>query len=175
MQHFLIDGYNLLHVLGLMRAEMTPAGLMAARTRMLDLLVDRTRAREVRIEVVFDAANAPQRVPEQADYRGLVVHAAKRSEADDLIEGMIQQAPRRAEMTIVSNDRRLLKAAQRAGCVAQRCEEFLDWLMAPPPRAATNPEADSAKQDSLELGHWLREFGHLDQDPQLGQPEDFTR
>src|SRR5262245_2108496 len=137
MKHIGIDGYNLMHVLGLMRQQMTPAGLVAARTRLLDLLAEGTRDRNVRLTVVFDAANAPRRVPEEEDYRGITIRAAKHEEADDLIEGIVQRDALPRELAIVSNDRRLIKTTERRGCLSMHCEEFLDWLQEEPHQAET--------------------------------------
>jgi uncharacterized protein len=172
MKRFIIDGYNLLHVLGLMKPHMTAAGLIAARTRLLDMLAEGTKERSVLVTVVFDAANAPKRIPAEDDYRGITILAAKHEEADDLIEGLVQRDATPRALTVISNDRRLIKTAQRRGCVSMHCEEFLDWLLqSPPPRASQAGEPAAAVPAETE--HWLREFGHLDTDPDLGRPLEF--
>src|SRR5262245_50616272 len=55
---FLIDGYNLMHAVGLATSAMPGAQFERARTRLLDWLADGAKDR-AELRVVFDAQNAP--------------------------------------------------------------------------------------------------------------------
>jgi predicted RNA-binding protein with PIN domain len=111
----LIDGYNLLNAVGVMPPHDRPAGLEQSRRALLDFLADKLEPREVsRTIVVFDAAGAPPGLPRQVTYRGLLIRFAPRTtDADTLLEELIQAdtAPRR--LTVVSSDHRVQRAAKR--------------------------------------------------------------
>ena len=54
---YLIDGYNLLHAMGVLRGRVGPTGLEKARRRLLGLLHGSYGDESCRVTVVFDAAN----------------------------------------------------------------------------------------------------------------------
>jgi predicted RNA-binding protein with PIN domain len=172
MQHVLIDGYNLMHALGFVNPRTKSAGLVAARRRFLDYVAERVHGRDLHVAVVFDASNAPPHVEAETQYRGMTVYSAKHQEADDLIEELIHRQAAPKQLVVVSNDRRLRKAAERRRCGYLRSDAFLDWLdrvgegRDAPPRA----EAGEKALPTHSLEEWLREFGHLDQDSTLGKP-----
>ena len=83
---YIIDGYNLIHALGMIQKQMNPGGLEESRRKLLVFLVDRFGADAARVTVVFDAKLAPRGVPRQQTYHGLQVHfAPKNQSADDWI------------------------------------------------------------------------------------------
>ena len=57
---FLIDGYNLMHAVGLASRAMPAAKFERGRTRLLDWLADGVKDR-AGVRVVFDAQQAPAR------------------------------------------------------------------------------------------------------------------
>ena len=59
---YLIDGYNLMHMLGMIRKRIGPGELEAARRRLLDFLVTAFAADVQQVTIVFDAQHAPPRV-----------------------------------------------------------------------------------------------------------------
>jgi predicted RNA-binding protein with PIN domain len=166
----LIDGYNLLHAMGVLRGRLGPTGLAKARLRLLGLLRGAYGPVEAgRVTVVFDAAGATPGAAEVQDYRGIQVRFATRQpEADDLIEFLIghDSAPR--QLRVISDDRRIQKAARRRRCVVVPCDDFLRWLerhrrarRARPSPAATKP----GKLSAAETRRWLDEFADLQDDP----------
>src|SRR5437660_754201 len=125
----LIDGYNLLHAMGLLRGRAGPTGLEKARLGLLGLLRAVYGSQASAVTVVFDAANAPPDAPEEGEYQGIHVRfAVKQEEADDVIERLIRSdsAPRR--LTVVSDDHRIRDAAERRHCTVSGCTEYLEWL-----------------------------------------------
>ena len=56
---FLIDGYNLLHAMGVLHGRVGPTGLQKARLRLLGLLHGAHGEASSAVTVVFDAAHAP--------------------------------------------------------------------------------------------------------------------
>jgi hypothetical protein len=170
---YLIDGYNLLYALGVVRKQMGPGRLEAARLRLLGLLKAAHGDDAASVTVVFDAHNAPAGAAAEADYRGLRVRfAVGEAQADDLIEQLIRRASVPRRLTVVSDDHRIQKAARRRRCVVRGCGDYLDWLErrrrkpAPPPKG----DAEASKPAGVsgeEARHWLSEFADLADDPDL--------
>lgn len=177
---FLIDGYNLLHALGLPK-QLAPSGLHHARLRLLDLVRGAFGDDATSVTIVFDASRTPPGATEVQNYRGIEVRfAVHEKEADDLIELLIQRNVAPRQLTVVSDDHRLQKAARRRQCAFLGCNAFFDWmdrrrsersrpLPAPEP---TKPQASTP----ADLEHWLRAFGDLDGSPDMREafnPFDF--
>jgi predicted RNA-binding protein with PIN domain len=172
---YLIDGYNLLHAMGLLLGKVGPHGLEKARLALLGRLHGRYGADAGRVTVVFDASRAPPGAAAEMDYNGVQVRFALREEADDVIEELIRtdSSPRR--LTVVSDDHRLQNAARRRHCPVLGCLDFLDELSRPRPAAAGRPKAP-AKPEAVsraDLRRWMDAFGDLDDDPRLGDALNF--
>jgi hypothetical protein len=168
MMRYLIDGYNLLYAMGLVRGRAGPAGLEKARNRLVGLLGWTYEHEPAELTVVFDAADAPPDVPTECTHRNVRVRfAVGRAEADDLIEELIRHDAAPRQLAVVSDDHRLRQAARQRHARAVSCSEYLDELdrrrsskRQPPPPAA--------KPDHLtrqETEHWLREFADLADGP----------
>jgi predicted RNA-binding protein with PIN domain len=132
----LIDGYNLLYAAGVAGPT-----LRAARGRLLDWLATAIRGRGATLRVIFDAQDSSADSPE-SDHRGVRVRFAFRQTADDLIEEFLAAEPQPQKLTVVSNDSRLHASARRYGCRAWSCQQFMDWLNAPPAAPTGEPLAD---------------------------------
>jgi predicted RNA-binding protein with PIN domain len=169
---YLIDGYNLLHAMGLLRTAgpAGPHGLEKARLGLLGHVRGGHGAGAPAVTVVFDARGAPPGADAEDDYQGVHVRYALHGEADDLIEELVRHdsAPRR--LTVVSDDHRVQEAARRRHCVVLGCMDYLDHLerlrRVPPTPSADGP----AKPDGVsaaEVERWLAEFGGLEDDPEL--------
>jgi hypothetical protein len=157
---FLIDGYNLMHAVGLASRAMAPGGLDRARTRFLDWLAEAAGGRGVTVRVVFDAQGSPFASPE-TDHRGVRVRFAARRTADDEIEDLLAAEPRPVLVTVVSNDGRVRDAGRRRGCAVRGCEEFVDWCIAPaerPPVPPPEPEKPDPAATPDEMAAWLAAF-----------------
>jgi predicted RNA-binding protein with PIN domain len=165
---FLIDGYNLLHAMGVVGGRLGPAGLEKARLRLLGLLKGAFGAEASSVTVIFDAAGAPAGAPEQTNYEGLSVRfAVRHAQADDLIEELIHQASVPGHLTVVSDDRRIRDAARRRRCRDLPCLEFLDELARKRGRRRPSPAEDERQPHATETEHWLEEFADLEEDSDL--------
>jgi predicted RNA-binding protein with PIN domain len=154
---FLIDGYNLMHAVGLARRGLPAGELARARTRLLDWLADSAGGRAT-VRVVFDSGRAES--PE-AVRRGVRVLFARGRTADDEIEELLAAEPRPASVTVVSNDARVREAGRRRGAAFLTCQAFIDWtLELPRPEAAPppGPEADKPDPTPAETAAWLAAF-----------------
>lgn len=157
---FLIDGYNLMHAVGLAPPPNgSPAALTAARKKFLDWLANSppVKADPSTLRVVFDAQNS-KRDYGTSTHRGITVTFSFRQTADDLIEALVSVHRHPQQLQIVSNDSRLRDFARHKKCQHLTCGAFVDWLMSPvkehKPGERPNPD-DKPKTD------WPDEFDDL--------------
>jgi uncharacterized protein len=160
---YLIDGYNLVHALGLLHGKIAPAGVEVARRSLLIRLLEAPGLDPTKVIVVFDAERAPPSTPAGQEYHGIRVLNALRQQADDVIEDLIEREPQPKQLAVVSDDRRLKDAARRRHCVSLGCLDFLEVIQQPPKTSRARPAAEgSEKPDQLspeELRLWCKQFG----------------
>jgi hypothetical protein len=82
---------------------------------------------------------------------------------------MIRERPTPKQLTVVSDDRRIQKAARRGRCPAVGCLEFLEDLNQRRRRhsspATLQPEKINDSRQDLEI--WMKEFAHLDDEKEM--------
>ena len=161
----LIDGYNLMHVAGILGRGAGPGSLQRSRLALLNFLAESLDPRELpRTTVVFDSHNAPWGLPRSLQHRGITVRfAAQYEEADDLIEELItaDSAPRR--LVVVSSDHRLQRAARRRRAKAADSDVWYAELVRSR-RERQQVSADVPARPAVPLleedvNYWLRQFG----------------
>jgi predicted RNA-binding protein with PIN domain len=167
---YLIDGYNLLHAIGLVKGRAArPGALDQARRALLSLLHGAFREEAATLTVVFDAAKALPGTSEVQNHHGIEVRfAVTEPTADEVIETLIQRTAVPHQLAVVSNDRRIQEAARRKGCVVLSCGEFLDELdrRRAMPRKQTGPGSDKPQTGGPSETHrWLGVFRDLENDP----------
>ena len=178
----IIDGYNLMHAVGLARKKYGPGGLERCRTQFLRYLLSRINPDELeRTTVVFDAADAPSDLPRRTMLQGMEILFAKRGgDADSLIEELIEKHPAPRQVRVISGDRRLQFAARRRRGSFVESEDFAQELA----RRSTFTDTPSAKSTSQlppeklvgplseeATNAWLKEFGDIPEAGQLARPE----
>lgn len=170
----LIDGYNLMHVAGLMRARFGPGGLEKARRSLIGVLAGSLGTESDIATIVFDARTGlaeSQSVHESRATRDIRVEFATGSGgADERIEQLIQlhSAPKR--LTVVSSDARIRTAAQRRGARAVDSETY--WRQTVERRLRSNRQLASNSEKpagrlSRDNESWLKEFEGLISDDDL--------
>jgi predicted RNA-binding protein with PIN domain len=168
---YVIDGYNLMHAMGLLLGNVKPLGLARARLQLQEFLAGAFGDEAAQVTVVFDAARAPPNVPRTQIYKGLtLLLAVGQQEADDLIETLIAHDSTPKRLMIVSSDHRLQTAARRRGAQAMGSTEFLDFLDDRRQQKPAPPEAEPEKKENLsknEINIWLQEFAGLEDEPDL--------
>lgn len=159
----LIDGYNLLHVTGLVgRAG---SGLQGSREALLRFLASAIETKELpQTTVVFDAAEAPPGLPRVVTHEGMTVrYASDYDDADALIEELIQANNVPRSLTVVSSDHRLQRAAKRRRAL------FVDsdvWFadvarrrsVARSQRGEPAASVRGAQLTANEIDYWIKEF-----------------
>lgn len=121
--HLLVDGYNLIRQ-SLSLSEIEAGDLEAGREALLAALAEyrRRRARHA-VTVVFDGWRGGGLRESHAFYQGIKVIYSRRGErADEVIKRLLSREGRRA--VLISSDRALQAAAERAGAVWLSAEEF---------------------------------------------------
>ena len=167
---YVIDGYNLLHAMGLLGGRAGPHGLEKARGQLVGLLRGGFGEMAGAVTVVFDAANAPPGTKAELDDRG--VHRLMprhHQQADDLIEELVGESSAPKTLEVVSDDHRIQQSAKRRGCKVLGCEEFLSWLHRHR-REKGKPAERPEKRDRLskeDVNSWLAEFADVESDPRL--------
>lgn len=157
---FLIDGYNLMHSVGMASHKMQAKAFERARERFLDWLADSAQGRVERLRIVFDAQFAPFPSTEYP-HRGVRVHFAYGETADERIEEIISGEQRPELVTVVSNDNQVREAARRRKCGAFTCQEFTDWLIenrSDPKSPSPEPDKPAPNATPAEMAEWLTAF-----------------
>ena len=158
--HYLIDGYNLIHVVGLVRPRDRGGPLDWARREVVRRLEQHFGGDAADVTLVFDAHKAPRRPGRAAPAGGVNVVFTRDGLADDLIEELIRKASAPGRLTVVTNDHRLVQAARRRGCPVADCVAFYESLTGErpgPPEPA--PESSEKPEHDGDVDEWLRAFG----------------
>ena len=160
----LIDGYNLLNSTGIFAEAGPGTELHRTRLALLDFLATAIEKRERKqTTIVFDAGGAPAGLPRMIMHEGITVHFAPRnSDADEMIEDLLEKYRAPKSLLVVSSDHRVQRAARHRGA------KFIDsdvWYtervaILRRQRAADDAAAKpSGPPPPDEVGHWLKEFG----------------
>jgi predicted RNA-binding protein with PIN domain len=158
----LIDGYNLMFALGVTGKKRGSKALESSRTALLNVLADALPPEDApRTVVVFDAQRPPPGLPRETRFREIVVYfASDHEDADELMEELIARHSAPRQLTVVSSDHRLQRAARRRKATASDSDVWFDNLLRRrnelrrPPRRPPTP--DSGEENDVEF--WLREF-----------------
>jgi uncharacterized protein len=161
----LIDGYNLLNVTGIFAQAGPGTELHRTRVALLNFLAASIDQRERKATtIVFDAAGAPPGLPRTIKHDGITVHFAQRhSDADEMIEELLEQYRAPRSLLVVSSDHRVQRAARHVGASFLDSEEwYSERLAICRERRALADDAAAKPTGDLtadELNYWLREFG----------------
>lgn len=139
---YLIDGYNLMHALGLVRKNGGEQAWLASRRKLLDWLAEQlTRRSSDQFQVVFDAQRSTGTL-ESNLHRGVKILIARGQSADDVIEEMLAVEIQPKTLTVVSNDHRLRDAAWHHDCGWITCGAFTELALGSSftKKARPNPE-----------------------------------
>src|SRR5215475_9027209 len=113
----LIDGYNLLNVTGIFGGDGPGTALHRTRLAFLNFLAGSFTKRErTGTTIVFDAAGAPPGLPASIKHEEMTIHFARRqSNADEMIEELLEDWRSPRSLVVVSSDHRVQRAARHCG------------------------------------------------------------
>jgi predicted RNA-binding protein with PIN domain len=166
----LIDGYNLLNVTSIFGDAGPGTALHRTRVAFLNFLSSSFSKRErSQTTIVFDAAGAPPGLPGTMMHEGMTVHFAPRhSDADEMIEDLLETHKNPRSLTVVSSDHRVQRAARQRGATFVDSEQWYSDLKATL-RSRKSANNDAAKPTGCstpdELAYWLKEFGETPTPP----------
>lgn len=175
---YLIDGYNLLHAIGLLRGRAGPTGLEQARARLLGILHGALGEQSGDATVVFDSGRTAPDFPHEQEFQGVQVRFSYYPDkADDLIAELIRRDSAPRGLAVVSDDREVQRAGRRRQCAVLTCMAFMTQLerlrRKPKGHEPSEKEATLSEKD---LNIWLAEFAELDESPdlrELAEPKEF--
>ncbi len=168
----LIDGYNLLHVTGIVgRAG---SGLQGSRNALLRFLAAAISPKELpETTIVFDAAEAPPGLPRIVTHEGMTLrYASDYPDADSLLEELIAAHHVPRSLTVVSSDHRVQRAARRRRCPFVDSDVWFADLARRRGQGPSPPTAPSRREGSLasdEVAYWPAEFGGTDGPAESGK------
>ncbi len=169
----IIDGYNLLYSIhktnedsettsGSRRAETTPQVSDAISDiqlcRIVDIFLTQTRQKG---EIIFDGTGPPDKSKFDNTTKLEVLFAGPGGDADTVIENKIKASTDAKRLTIVSSDRRVLRAARARRAATIKSNVFWDNLQRQLSRKKTArepPEKHRGLSES-ETEQWLKFFG----------------
>jgi len=164
----LIDGYNLLHAIGLLGPGLGPGGLERSRAALVAHLAASLPPEELaQTTVVFDAAGAPADLPSVLKSGGLTIcFAIGYEDADTRIEELIRTEPNPRRLLVVSSDHRIQRAARRRKATAVDSQTWYDELVRqrqqgrePAPQGHAAPAKPEGPVPEDEVAYWLGQFG----------------
>lgn len=152
----IVDTYNVLHS-GLPEAPDEPGADILHLARRIESSVFVGQP----VFLVCDGVPPPNATIPSPSFGCRILFAGPGREADTLIEELIAADTAPAALTVVSSDRRILKAARRRRAAVLTSPAFLIALRQPRP---VNPAAHqlppvSRELNDREVDQWLREFG----------------
>ncbi|MFV0446456.1 MAG: NYN domain-containing protein [Planctomycetaceae bacterium] len=166
----LIDGYNLMHAAGFARDQYGPRGLQTQRERFVRWLWKRIPPRlRVKTIVVFDAGQSDGRFVQQESFEDLrLLYSPQGSEADDLIEELIELHSSPKQLQVISSDHRLHKAARKRRATALDSEAFVGLMLrlireAQERQRQIEEESKPTGELAEETEEWLRVFAEADE------------
>ncbi|MFQ5648686.1 MAG: NYN domain-containing protein [bacterium] len=154
----IIDGYNLIH-----RVPELAKSLETSLEHARDGLVRRLRSyalrKQVEITVVFDGTAPPLGIDEpQAGRRLKIVFSRSPTKADPVIQNLIQNAPNRKCLTIVSDDAEIVRFARTRQASVLSTRAFFDRLRRRSQQHDLQQKFDGGLTEE-ELAEWLKLFG----------------
>jgi predicted RNA-binding protein with PIN domain len=159
----LIDGYNLLHVTDIFGEAGPGTELHRTRLALLNFLARAISKHErAQTTIVFDASGAPPGLPRTIHHEGMTIHfAARHSDADEMIEDLLEQHPAPRSLTVVSNDRRVQRAARHRGAAYVDSSQWYADVRAAARQARDDGSASAPgpTKDAGDVTYWVRQFG----------------
>lgn len=160
----LIDGYNLLHVTGIVGRGNELTELHRSREALLEFLaqsLDPTDRKHTTI--VFDAAGAPPGLPRSIVHSEMTVHFARDyADADAMLEDLIAAHETPRALIVVSSDHRVQRAARRRRATAIDSDRWYAELWAARHRrerpSAELPQKPTGRPTADEVAYWTKQF-----------------
>jgi predicted RNA-binding protein with PIN domain len=162
----IIDGYNFIFKIPRLETVVDSASIEKAREELLSLLSRYKLISRQEFTVVFDGRGQKESEaglsPAPSEHQGIKVIFSKTGTADEDIISLLQVHPNPKEVTIVTSDNGILKAARSRGCHVSPPEEFYKKITRTLKKERfTSTKEPSSKFQELqehEVKYWLKYF-----------------
>ena len=160
----LIDGYNLLHVTGIVGHGSDLTALHRSREALLQFLAASIEpAERSQTTIVFDAAGAPLGLPRTLVHDQITVEFARDyADADTMLEELIAAHKSPRSLVVVSSDHRVQRAARRRRAKAVDSDRWYAELCASRKHARTLEVEPTLRPTATlsprEVAYWLGQF-----------------
>ncbi len=160
----IIDGYNFIFKIPRLEKAADTASLEKAREELLSLLSRYKLISGQDFTVVFDGRGQKEEIPGPTEQlvQGIKVIFSKATTADEDIISLMQTFPNPKEITVVTSDNTILRAATKYGCPTSPPEEFYKKITRTLKKEKFAPGKEpSAKYQGLmehEVQYWLKYF-----------------
>ncbi len=155
----IIDGYNVIHALPELSAQ-AARGLEDARLALLRRLLPYVTSHKVEMVVVFDGAEvhpADRREQELPHLRVLFSHPPE--SADAVIEKLLLSENQPRRLTLVSEDKRLVRVARGQGASALSPARLFCRIERTKTMGELMESKYNGEMSEAELAEWLALFG----------------
>jgi len=161
----IVDTFNVLHQTGVLPTNLAGIGISG-----LIQLLARSRFRRQRVRLVCDGVSKLDPTESGENGNVTIEFSGKGRTADEVIAARIQRSTSPRQLTIISSDREVQRAARRRRCNVIGSPEFLRMLAtdfesferAQAKDTAARPTTMLKPLKPRETSKWLREFGLAD-------------
>jgi predicted RNA-binding protein with PIN domain len=154
MQHFIIDGYNVIHAIPVLK-KLLVHDTTQSREQLIHYIARLSIKRKFRCTVVFDGTQPQEQIKQSSHAPIHVVYSFPRT-ADTKIKEMIEHSKNRSLLTIISSDREISNFARVCSCDVHTSKHFANLLFTEEDRGE---EKDSSALSKNQIDEWLRIFG----------------
>lgn len=159
LPHYIIDGYNLLHAVPVLKKALSRDAI-GAREQLIALVARQTVRRKFRCTIVFDGTSPAGKHPPAPHSPVHVVYSSPLT-ADAGIRAMIEKSKQRTNLVIISSDHEILNHARACSCTTHTSKYFSAWLFEGDDAAE---EKDQTSLSKREVDEWLKIFGREPED-----------
>jgi len=154
MQHFIIDGYNVIHAIPALKKTLLHDA-ESARELLIHSISQLTHIKKFRCSIIFDGT-APDRSPNQSTHAPVHVIYSFPVSADVKIKQMIEHSRNCSLLTIITSDREILRFAKTHSCQTHTSTYFQNLLSE---ASDTVTEKSDVTLSKSQIDEWLRIFG----------------
>ncbi len=165
---YIVDACNLMFASQKLEETLENHGFQSARALLVGMLERFVRAQGLEQAIaVFDGsekgAHRPRRASEACG-KVLMIYANPRSDADRAIIEMVEDAQRPGELTVVTNDKFIIKHILGAGAHHVTCRDFMRQMGRASRKAADPLRGEDPRKFTLgltpnEVDYWMEYFG----------------
>ncbi|MEW5798917.1 MAG: NYN domain-containing protein [Bacteroidota bacterium] len=154
MQHFIIDGYNVVHTIPSLKKTLAHDA-DTARELFIQSVAQLTHRRKFRCTIVFDGS-PPANSSKQSPHAPVHVMYSFPHSADAKIKQIIEQSKNRSSLVIISSDREILNFARVCSCQTHTSKHFANLLSESDDAL---PEKTDTPLSPSQINEWLKIFG----------------